>query len=78
MKKLLNVSILVLTILFLFVGCREDGSSNGGGNISEIASGSSDSSSTSGDVAVTPEPTTLLLLGSGLLGLAGLRKKFKK
>lgn len=26
----------------------------------------------------TPEPTTLLLVGSGLLGLAGLRKKFKK
>jgi hypothetical protein len=25
-----------------------------------------------------PEPTTLLLLGSGLLGLVVLRKKFKK
>ena len=28
--------------------------------------------------AHTPEPTTMLLLGSGLLGLLGLRRKFKK
>jgi hypothetical protein len=31
------------------------------------------------DIAPIPEPTTMLLLGSGLVGLAGLsRKKFKK
>lgn len=30
------------------------------------------------DVIITPEPSILLLLGLGLLGLAGVRRKFKK
>ena len=31
-----------------------------------------------GPIPVVPEPTTMLLLGSGLIGFAGFRRKFKK
>jgi hypothetical protein len=72
MKNLVKLSILALTILCLFVGCRDDDRASGAGGVS---TSSSDSSSNS--VAV-PEPATLVLLGSGLLSLAALKRKVKK
>jgi hypothetical protein len=45
------------------------------GDNGEVAAGSIIASSSP---VSTPEPASLLLLGSGLLGLVGLRKKFKK
>jgi hypothetical protein len=45
---------------------------NGAGAISHI------SFYGTGDAPAVPEPATMLLLGTGLVGLAGFRKKFKK
>src|SRR4030042_3749375 len=59
-------------------GTNSDGSittNNSGGN--GITFHDCNDSNDSGPVSV-PEPTTILLLASGLLGLLGLRRKFKK
>ncbi len=68
--------------------------SGGGGGKSNTASGSNPSTNSGGSTTmaatsvqtlggpseptVAPELTTIFLLGSGLLGLLGLKRKFKK
>jgi hypothetical protein len=50
-----------------------DSGSNSGGNEATLLD-----FNTTGDPVAAPEPATMLLIGSGLIGLWGARKKFKK
>jgi len=100
MRGLAKVSILILSVLSLFVGCHDDDSGTvatpdpnpdppanlsvasfsavGSSSISDASFSDSDPPGDPPDPVQTPEPTTLFLVGSGLLGLAGLRRKLKK
>jgi hypothetical protein len=84
MKKLFLV-LCVVVMFFGIVGCPGDGA-NSQGDISTLKSATSTPVATAnGDqldgpgASPVPEPTTLILLGAGLVGLAGVgRKKFFK
>jgi hypothetical protein len=83
MKKLFMI-LCVVIMFFGLLGCPSDSEQIGSvvtpENITKPATDQIDTIGDDGNNhAAVPEPATLILLGSGLVGLAGFaRKKFKK
>jgi hypothetical protein len=74
--------LCIVILFFGIVGCPSSDDPATTSSFKSVTStpvASADVSENSGDIHATPEPTTLILLGSGLVGLVAFgRKKFKK